>query len=480
MSAIKEQTGSAMIAALIVTLLAGTLAGLYLQTVSLETRHAYRSRMAFQAVNLAEGGLEYAIYAMVNDDWSGWEEGSSGFLRDTFTLLNTTYNNEQREVKVYVEPDASPSPRAIAEATITLANGMRVSRQVYIEMTQGTSSNPTQGGGFFANGITAKNTLEFSGNGQQMDSFRSSVNPLGHTDILDIYNDQVTTTILGHNLAGGNCSIATNSVTLTDISVGDADIYGSLATGAASGSTPISDIVGPNGSIYNGATQPGDPTFDGRIDTAFVAYDFYANLPDPEAPDMEDPETTISGKSIGATGTDSEYHISGLNVSGKNTYTVKGNVTLVVDGDFQISGKGSVALEEGATLKLFVSGKTQITGNGLANAGAPQNVIIYSTGTGDVHLGGNGKLSAAVYAPNSFVHLGGGGSSGAMYGAIVGDSVKLNGHFPFHYDEDLANFGVADGDDEDSAGFIPEVSRWVELTDAAERRNMATILTDGL
>jgi hypothetical protein len=67
----------------------------------------------------------------------------------------------------------------------------------------------------------------------------------------------------------------------------------------------------------------------------------------------------------------------------------------------------------------------------------------------------------------------GGGGSGEMFGAVVGKTVTFAGNnYDFHYDEDLANIG-----DDDSR---PEIRRWVELTDASQRKNMATILNDGL
>jgi hypothetical protein len=466
-----------MIAALVVTLITGALVGLFLKTVSLEVENSYRARMGFQAINLAEAGLEHAVHAMIHDNWSGWTKGAkNGYYRDSFPYVSYTYRNEKRTARVYVEPNASPVPLAVAEGEITTASGITVKRQIFVEMNEGQTQDPNQPF-WFGNGITAKDTLTFSGNGQQMDSFDSRINPYGRTDILDIYDDQLTTTILGHNLARGYCSIASNSVVVEDISVGNADVYGSLATGAGEGAN-IAAIVGPNGSIYNHETRAGDESFVNNIDYAHVGFEFYRNLIDPEAPTLDNPITSQNG-TIGTAGQATDYHLSSISVSGKKSITIKGDVTLIVDGDVKVSGKGSIDLDPGATLKLYVDGAMQISGNGLYNSGPPKNLIVFSTGNGDVSLGGNAKLSAAVYAPNSFVHLGGGGNSGAMYGAVVGKDVKLNGHYPFHYDEALKDpFGAPE--DPDDGTFMPEISRWVELTSASERKNMSTILNDGL
>ena len=112
----------------------------------------------------------------------------------------------------------------------------------------------------------------------------------------------------------------------------------------------------------------------------------------------------------------------------------------------------------------------------------PTSLLVYSTGKDDpatssdetpqFKLAGQGSFYGAVYAPNATISLDGSGSSkGEMFGAVVGKSISFGGGYQFHYDEDLADL-----EDENAK----KVTRWVELTDAAERKNMATILNDGL
>lgn len=476
MSVNKNTRGSIMIAALIVALITGSLVGLFLTTITDEVKYSHQARMAFQAVNLAEAGLEHAMFAMINDDWTNWSAGSNGYYRQTFPYISYSFNGETRNVKVYVEPDRNPAPAAIAEATVTLPNGVTVTRQIYVEMSRGTSDDPTKGG-FWGNGILGKNGLTFGGNKQTVDSFVSSTNPNGYLNITDIYNAQTATTILGHTLANGNGSIASLSVEITDISLGNADVYGPMATGAALAGSDLKKVFGPNGSLYTGDSELLD--LNNGIDHNHIAYDFEADLPDPVAPEMVGPITSLSGSTIGAAGSETEYLIPSMDLGSKDSYTVQGKVTMIIDGAMTV--KGEINLAEGASLELYVKGDIDIGGNGLVNSYQPANLVIFNTGKGtSIKLHGNGFLSAAVYAPNSDVSLRGGGTSGAMFGAVVGDTVTFSGNnYDFHYDEDLANFGDDDADPDDGS-FIPEVSNWVELTAASEKKNMATILTDGL
>jgi hypothetical protein len=122
MSVNKNTNGSIMIAALIVTLITGSLVGFFLKTVTQESRNAYRSNMAFQAVNLAEAGLEFAIYSVRSNDWAGWTKSGSAYYRESFPYIGYTFRGESRFARVYVRPDDSP-PRAVAEGVIQSSDG---------------------------------------------------------------------------------------------------------------------------------------------------------------------------------------------------------------------------------------------------------------------------------------------------------------------------------------------------------------------
>ena len=59
---------------------------------------------------------------------------------------------------------------------------------------------------------------------------------------------------------------------------------------------------------------------------------------------------------------------------------------------------------------------------------------------------GNGDWIGTVYAPQADLYMGGGGASGDDFmGALVVKSVKLNGHYKFHYDESLGAYGPRRG-----------------------------------
>jgi len=149
-----------MIAALIITLITGSLVGLFLKTVTQEVENSYRFRMAFQAVNLAEAGLDLAIDAMIKDQWNStyWSKDGNGYMGKNFPNISYSWRGERRYVEVYIEPERTVTvtdstgsrevrmPAAVAEGVIRLRNGVEVRRQVFIEMAPGRSPQPDHGG----------------------------------------------------------------------------------------------------------------------------------------------------------------------------------------------------------------------------------------------------------------------------------------------------------------------------------------------
>ncbi len=479
MSVNKNTNGSIMISALIMALITAALVGFFLKTVTQEVEYSHRARMAFQATNLAEAGLEIAIHALNTDNWSYWKSGADGYYMDTakqsvdapWLYVSYSFRKERRNVRMYIEPNPAPSvepPKAIAEGTIELSNGTSISRQVYIEL--GNRS-------LWANGLLAKDSIIFNGNGIMIDSYFSSKGD---------YDKNLN--------RSDNGTVASVSVLPDVLNSGNADIWGRVATGGDKENINPPK-VGPNGSIKGEDTPNGV-----KIDPNRIAYDFEAYLPDPTKPTLVSPYTTVT-KGLGSAGNTTYYDLTGFLVDAKDidsdltdldpttgleddetAYTVEGHVVMYVDGDVDI--KGMIKLKKNASIEIHVTGDFKISGNSssIVNPTSdPTSLIIYGLGkddpatttdeTPEFVLAGNGAFYGAVYAPNTSVELGGSGTSGEMFGAVVAETISFGGGYQFHYDEDLIGY---------ESKLAKKVTKWAELTDASERKNMDTILTDGL
>ena len=139
---------------------------------------------------------------------------------------------------------------------------------------------------------------------------------------------------------------------------------------------------------------------------------------------------------------DGAYKISNLSGS---TY-VRGDAKLWVTTGLNVSG---IVIAPGASLKLY-SGAASVTlsGNGVVNQGGnATNFFFYGLPTcTSISLSGNAGFTGCIYAPNADFTLNGGGNDDKDFiGAGVFKTVKMNGHFCFHYDEQLRKFGPRTG-----------------------------------
>ena len=127
---------------------------------------------------------------------------------------------------------------------------------------------------------------------------------------------------------------------------------------------------------------------------------------------------------------------------------VKGNANLVVGNNVKQSGQDGIWILPSGKLEMWVGGTSlDLSGKGVFNQnGYAQNFVCWCTDTvTDVKYAGNGEFTGILVAPNGNLTLNGGGSAVEDFiGAVIANTIKMNGHYSFHYDEalrDLNNNG---------------------------------------
>ena len=164
--------------------------------------------------------------------------------------------------------------------------------------------------------------------------------------------------------------------------------------------------------------------------------------------------------------------------------TTNGNYDFKVSGNYTINQNQPIIVEAGVTVTLNVTATTfdpsslQIHGD-TSNSGTaiiyfngptsatihgneavdasnrPENLYYYGLDSlTSLTFGGTSSFVGVIYAPNATLTLNGGGNNIGLIGSAVVNSITMNGHYNFHYDESLANIGV-------SRGFI--ATSWQEL-----------------
>jgi hypothetical protein len=297
--------------------------------------------------------------------------------------------------------------------------------------------------------MAALKQIDFSGKNVQTDGFDSADPNYSNNGQYPFGNASKTK-------ASGD--VVTDDVITNSLSVGNAKIKGQVKTG------PKGTVdIGPNGSV-------GDVNWvDGGnlgVQTGYSANDMNVTFPDvimpltswlPAAPG----NYTVNGTSYKYVFlTDGDYTISSL--SGSIYIGTNAHVRLKITGSVSLTGSNDqIFIDSSPTtsgsLQIYMTGDSfAIKGQGIVNtSGNAANFTYFGLPTNtSVTFGGNAAFIGAIYAPSAAFTLGGGGTAPIDFiGASVTKTVKMNGHFNFHYDENLRRNGMG-------RGFIP--TNWRE------------------
>lgn len=470
------QRGALLIVALILCAIIGVSLVSYLKLGRTSMVIANRALYSNAAMNLAENGLEEAMYAINKKvanssyDWgaNGWTTASPVPAGDARRRLPATgtYAFDQGVtgfVRIYAYGYNGASPRVVARSTITIPGSSRPIEK-WVEINLRKTSK-------FANGLVAKDSIRFSGNNAYVDSFSSTKNDDGSLRLVPV----PYSALVKHDKG----TVGSVSVSVDAVLVQNADIWGYAATGGALPSVGSNGLVGPWG------------TPSGSMDMSRVSTDFSTSF-DPVSPpttasyvlgaitsDLDLPRATdvaVSGVYY-YTATEISFNNKTLAIKKKTLVSPSSNVVITLTNTSSSinigGGSGALNIETGSTLQIYAPGDIKIAGNGAMNGGTTaltanqaSNLQIWGTKTSgiqDIQIAGNGVLSAVVYAPQGSVKING---NGDVVGSVVANDITVVGNAQFHYDEALGDFG----------GNNPfRVSTWRELTTAAARNAITTL-----
>jgi hypothetical protein len=459
--------GSLLIVAMIICAVIGISLTSYLTLGRTGMNISNRALYNNGAMNLAENGLEYSLFAINKKSadstysWTdhGWTAVGTNDARREWSGYNFD-QNARGTVRAYVyDATGGAAPRIVTRSRVSLGDGRTIEKWIEVRLRK-TSK--------FANGLVAKRSITFSGNNASVDSWNS-----------DPDNDPTTAAIKYDTTTPGvrrdNGSVGSISVSVDAIAVNNADIWGYAATGGALPSVGSQGRVGPFGQA------------NGTMDMTRVSTDFSASFDPVSAPStysysnyggvINNDETLPRGTD--PVSPDGYYYITADSINFNNKLLIISNKVILklTNASTAIDMAGSSAeirVLTGAELQVYGPGDMKIAGNGLTNGGTTNTTVaqpvkcqFYGTktsGVQDIQIAGNGVLSAIVYAPQGSVKING---NGDVSGSVVANDITVVGNAIFHYDESLANFG----------GNNPyRVSLWKELTTAADRNTVSSIL----
>ncbi len=395
--------GSALLAALCFSTVLVISLGSYMTVCYRSLALSSRTVQGTRAIELAETGMEDALWALNKNDWSAWTITGSTATRTIsgFTFDGGVTGSVSLRVTSY---DGSAGTRTVTvTGTATQIDGSTIKRT----LTSSSSRAP-----LFVNAIAATTgRVRFKVAGTA-DSYDSS---------LGTYASQTP----GYSaiVASGSTSTSSATVQLTN-----AQIKGYVSTVSTGPSYSTSGkLVGP--------TTPGTT----KIDTARISTSPYQPLFDEVTPTGAGTPLPSGNATIGTPGATSPsiYYTTDLTLNGSQTLTIDGPVVIVVSGDLSITSSAKIRITTTGSLRMHLSGDMTINGNGIQNDTLlPKNLVLIST-TNPYDTYGmdtNTTFYGVIYTPVSSITV---NKSQTIYGAIVAKAVTFNASPVLHYDLDL-------------------------------------------
>lgn len=451
-----REQGSVLLASLIIAAVIGVTLISYMLMVQNQNVSVMRSMTWNSAIAVTEAGVEDAM-ALLNKYNGSWDQltnwnTSTSLAQDNWTSLGNNVYHTRRYVgdsyyDAYItninstpfiktigyvpwKGSSSPIQAFLASVGITSGStGQILTRQVDIT----TKIDP-----LFYVAMAAERRIDLNGKNIMTDSF-DSADPDYSDGGLYPMNDSSKTK--------ANGDVATNDTLVDSLSVGNAKIKGKVKTGPQGTVT-----IGPNGSVGSKTwVESGSK----GIEPGYADDDMNVLFPMPQAPPGPYISTSsgwvyqggvwVQYSALLGTG---KYWIGNMG-TGNYTIYVQGDAILYVTGTINFTGNDRLIIAPGASLKIYMAGSSaKFTGNTIVNQNGNAASFYYyglSSNT-SLDLQGNASFTGAIYAPNANFSLGGGGSDTYDFvGASVTKTVKMNGHFNFHYDENLRRNGMGRG-----------------------------------
>jgi hypothetical protein len=440
----RSRRGATTLAALSLTTALGVAVGSYLALTTQGYRTGVRQFLNDRANELTQTGLEEALWALNQGNWTSsgpssntpWT--SSGTTRNVTLDYGSQGNGATGQVVLAVDNYAATGPTwptVRVTAAVTQSDGRAITRT----LQAATSPAP-----LFGNAIaSAEAGVSFEAGGT-VDSWNS-----------DPDNDPATAAV-PYSFTAGNaanyaavvagCDDGAHGVVLTQAQIrGYVATFGQPVDFSISGSPP--------GRVSGPATA-GSVTVDsarlGR--TAFVPISpvFAVSLP------------ATSGASYGgllgnilalvsallsAPSTVEVYKVNGdLTILGipllAPSLTVDRPLKLIIDGNLTIGGAGKITITTSGSLELFVAGDCTIGGNGIDNQNVqPARCAVYATSTStanSLQYTTSATFRGVIYAENKPIDI---QQNATFYGALLSRrqvSFTAGATAPvFHYDTAL-------------------------------------------
>ncbi len=495
----RAASGSVLVIAVLSLAIVALSLGSYLVIVGNQNRSVMRSMQWNAAIPLSEAGIEEALAQLNNRDvtnFSGWT------LTNSLRKMQRTVGNGFYVVALDTNLNSSPVILSTGYAPDPSKLGtVGGSNQTYLQRTVRVT---TQRNNLFARGMVAKSDISWNGNiftdsfdsldplystGGRYDSAKAkdngsiganngnitlgggkvfgaaSTGPIGsitngtvgdvawvnlaanagkvqtghYNNDMNLQFPDVTAPFNGGYWTPGpgtvsttNIITSTNNLSSWSVPVTTNTVTGVWTTNLISYPTGASYVLS-NNVVTTKSNKNTTNTYYAATNWIYAAFSYATNV------------ATQAYDYILDTG---NYQLSALNMSGTSRLLARGAAVLYLTGGMAMTGQSQIDIAAGASLKIYVAGNVDLQGNGIMNANKDAlDFGLYGLPTcTSIDFQGNASFTGTIYAPQAAFTAGGGGANQYdCVGAVIANSISMNGHFSFHYDEALGRSGPGNG-----------------------------------
>jgi hypothetical protein len=423
-----------LVITIVICALVGLMLAAYLSMVSSQFSFTQRSQIWNNCIPLCEAGVEEALAHLNHKNTgsnfaiNGWEEYRGLYHK------NRELNGGTSMMRI--DNSYPPIITVVGQLPAPLGQGF-VSRVVRVR-TRLNQRFPTT--------ILARGGIDMGG-GARVDSFNST------------NNTESTAGRYDPAKATDHAVIATVSKNPGDLDLGNADIYGSVATG------PGGNVdLAPNGNVGS-EDYINNPANSGTVEAGHYTDDANMQIDDGALPEPFGPlERPMSGRvddvSYEYVLKSADYELNSVSLTSRKII-VTGKARILVHGTTTIGGQSGIIIRPGASVEWYAGGDVSLAGGGVVNEGYAKDFsIIGLNSCRNVKYAGDAEFTGTIYAPHAAINMVG---NSEAFGAFVGASFKITGTMDLHYDEalrDVPNRGKFLADSWEESKFDPS---WEEL-----------------
>ena len=426
-----------------------------------------RSVMSARSAELAEAGVEQALYSLNNNDWSLWNASGANNMTATLTMTSSGLvpsstspaplnfgNGSTGTVVVTVTNYQSLNPGIQSQGLMTLPQGSATSGTAVTQVSRTLTFNYLNGPArapLFVNAVAATSGRVRFRSAGTVDSYTSNPH---HLSTFQDYSSLI---------AGYSAVVTSQYTSLFSASV---RLNNAVVKGYAEGFDPYYPgstnwlSYASAAQLVGSSTPPAVLIDSSRILTTQAPYQpVLPEAPQPPGPSFQTlnpaywPGGVLSascslGQTNPASTTPFYYSCFGINLGGTTTVNIVGPTVIYSSGNVSISGTaGFVLTTQTASLTIVAdSGTVTLGGHGITNTNSlsttllpplPKRVaVIGATNPYAVTFSSNQPLPfyGVLYFPQAAIQVTG---NPTLCGSIVGASVTFQGSPTIHYDLSL-------------------------------------------